>query len=436
MPPNRLQEPKPHRWSLAQRRVRRLLPAVTLASLAMPACATGAASRQPDTGPARVGPANGALIVAGGGRLGPEIMERFVELAGGEDARIVIIPTAGERDEFSDGYSGYELLRGAGAHDLTVLHTRDPAVANTDSFVAPLRAATGIWIPGGRQWRLADAYLDTKVLDELRALLDRGGVIGGTSAGASIQPSFMVRGAVEGNAIMMAPGHERGFGLLRDVAVDQHLLARNRQDDLLEVVAAHPRLLGIGLDEGTAILVRGDSAEVIGRSRAAFYNTSEDVETPYFFLEPGDVFDLAERRVMRGRAIPALNEEERAVAGAVRGLFDAMRAADTTRIRAAFHPEARLFSTSQGGGSSSMLRVMTVDDFVHAIAASPERADERMIAPDVRIDGDIATVWTYYDFRSGDRFSHCGTDAAHLARTDGGWKILQITWTVRTDGCR
>ncbi|MGH7504478.1 MAG: nuclear transport factor 2 family protein, partial [Longimicrobiales bacterium] len=247
---------------------------------------------------------------------------------------------------------------------------------------------------------------------------------------------FMVRGAVEGNTIMMAPGHERGFGLLRDVAVDQHLLTRNRQDDLLEVIAAHPVLLGIGLDEGTAILVRGDSALVIGRSRAAFYNTKEDVEAPYFFLVPGDVFDLGGRRVLRGRAIPALNEEERAVAGAVRVLFDAMRASDTTRIRAAFHPDARLFSTSPGGGSSSMLRVMTVDDFVHTIAASPQRADERMIAPDVRIDGDIATLWTYYDFRSGDRFSHCGTDAAHLARTDDGWKILQITWTVRTDDCR
>jgi cyanophycinase len=198
-----------------------------------------------------VGPEKGALVVAGGGRLGADIMERFVALAGGSDARIVVIPTAGEQDEFPADWGGYELLREAGAREVTVLHTREPGVANDEAFVAPLRTATGVWMPGGRQWRLADAYLNTRVLDELRALLARGGVIGGTSAGsagASIQASYMVRGAVEGNTIMMAPGHEEGFALLRGAAVDQHLLARSRQDDLLEVVAAHPELLGFGPD--------------------------------------------------------------------------------------------------------------------------------------------------------------------------------------------
>jgi cyanophycinase len=247
-----------------------------------------------------VGPAKGALVVAGGGRLGPDIMQRFVDLAGGADAHIVVIPTAGEQDDFPADWGGYELLREAGAREITVLHTREPAVANQDTFSAPLRTATGVWIPGGRQWRLADAYLNTRVLDELRALLERGGVIGGTSAGASIQASYMVRGAVEGNTIMMAPGHEEGFGLLRGAAVDQHLLARNRQSDMLEVIAAHPELLGIGLDEGTAIVVRGDTAEVVGRSKAAFYNARDADGAAYYFLQAGDVFDLGGRRVLRG----------------------------------------------------------------------------------------------------------------------------------------
>src|SRR5690606_37632628 len=182
----------------------------------------------------------GTLVVAGGGRLGPEIMNRFVELAGGANARIVVIPTAGEQDDFPADWGGAETLRTAGAREVTVLHTRDPRVADTEDFVAPLRHATGVWIPGGRQWRLADAYLGTRTLEELNALLARGGVIGGTSAGASIQASYMVRGAVEGNTIVMAPGHEEGFGFLRNAAVDQHLIARGREEDMLqEIGRAH-----------------------------------------------------------------------------------------------------------------------------------------------------------------------------------------------------
>lgn len=257
--------------------------------------ANGAVSGAP-----RVGPASGHLIVAGGGRLGPEIMNRFIALAGGTAARIVIIPTAGESDEYGDDWGGYDVFRDAGVHEVTVLHTRDPGEADTDAFSAPLRRATGVWIPGGRQWRLADAYLETRTLNELFGVLERGGVIGGSSAGASIQASYMVRGAVEGNTIMMAPGHEEGFGFLRNAAVDQHLIARGRQDDMLEVIDTHPELLGIGLDEGTAILVTGDRAEVIGRSLVAFYNTRDADGEAYYFLGAGGVFDLGERRVISG----------------------------------------------------------------------------------------------------------------------------------------
>jgi cyanophycinase len=381
-----------------------------------------------------VGPARGALVVAGGGRLGPEIMARFVALAGGENARIVVIPTAGEQDEFPADWGGTELLRTAGAREVTVLHTRDRAVANSDAFVAPLRAATGVWIPGGRQWRLADAYLGTRTLEELNALLARGGVIGGTSAGASIQASYMVRGAVEGNTIMMAPGHEDGFGFLRNTAVDQHLLARGREEDLLEVIAAHPSLLGIGLDEGTAIVVEGDRAEVIGRSRAAFYNARDAAGARYYFLEPGGVFDLAGRRAVTGDRIPAASVQEREIVQVVQRLFDAMRQADTASIRALHHPDARVFTAPMAAAGA--LRVMDVDGFVRSIAASQARADERMAEPEVRVDGDIATVWTYYDFFSGETFSHCGTDAVQLGRDAGTWKILQITWNLKREGCR
>jgi len=295
---------------------------IALAALLSTACAGTRASGRSPALPAgapalpRVGPAHGHLIVAGGGRLGPEIMNRFIDLAGGESAKIVIIPTAGEVDTFPDGWNGYDVFRQAGVRSVTVLHTRDPRVADQDSFAAPLREATGVWIPGGRQWRLADAYLGTRTLDELFNVLERGGVIGGSSAGASIQASYMVRGAVEGNTIMMAPGHERGFGFLRGVAVDQHLITRGREKDMLDVIERYPSLLGIGLDEGTAIVVTGDRAEVVGRSRAAFYNTDDADGDSYYFLGAGDAFDLADRRVIRGTRVPG--GEQPAAAGALR----------------------------------------------------------------------------------------------------------------------
>lgn len=251
----------------------------------------------------RVGPANGTLVVVGGGQLGAEIIELFVQAAGGRDARIVVIPTAGEQDTFPENWTGLRPFRDAGARSVVVLHTRDAKLADTDAFVKPIRDATGVWFPGGRQWRLVDSYLNTRTQQELYRLLERGGAIGGTSAGASVQSSYMVRGAREGNTIVMAPGYEQGFGFLRNAAVDQHLSARNRQHDLLDVVQRHRNLLGIGLDESTAIVVRGDTAEIVGKDRVAFYNTNARDRKTYFWLKPGDRFDLNRRAVMSGTPI-------------------------------------------------------------------------------------------------------------------------------------
>lgn len=245
------------------------------------------------------GPVHGTLIV-GGGLEGKAVIGRFIELAGGPDASIVIIPTAGELDSLFEGSSDYVVLRHFGARNLTILHTRSRDTANTAKFVAPLLRATGVWIGGGRQWRLVDAYSHTRTVNELHALLARGGVIGGTSAGASIQSSYMVRGSPHGSSRMMAPGYEEGFGFLRNAAIDQHLLVRNRQDDMLTVIDKYPGLLGIGLDEGTAIIVKGNRAEIVGRSKVAFYNTQDRGDNLYYFLQDGDVFDLAARRTVSG----------------------------------------------------------------------------------------------------------------------------------------
>jgi len=234
----------------------------------------------------------GSLVVVGGGPLPEVIVKRFIELAGGVDAPIVVIPTAGEGDNYPADWGGAGFLRKAGCKDVKVMHTRNRGVADSEAFVEPLRRARGVWFPGGRQWRLVDSYLNTRTQRELEKVLERGGVIGGTSAGATIQGSYLVRGAREGNTIMMAPGYEVGFGYLKHVAVDQHLLKRNRQDDLVAVVEKHRELLGIGIDESTAIVVEGDEFEVIGSSKVAIYEAGKK----YYFLEPGARFDLKQRK--------------------------------------------------------------------------------------------------------------------------------------------
>ncbi|MFQ5739654.1 MAG: cyanophycinase [Acidobacteriota bacterium] len=247
-----------------------------------------------------VGPARGALVIAGGGLRDDTVIQRFLDLAGGPESPIVVIPTAGGAPSYDQGWRGLTAFTSLGATHLTVLHTYDPRVANTDEFVQPLRSARGVWFSGGRQWRLADAYLNTKVHRLLREVLNRGGVIGGSSAGATIQGSYLARGDTKTNTIMMGD-HEEGLGLLRGVAIDQHLLKRNRQFDLLEVIRSHPELLGIGLDEDTAIVVQRDEFEVIGASYVAIYDHRKMVDSGgrFYFLAPGDRYDLKTRTAFR-----------------------------------------------------------------------------------------------------------------------------------------
>jgi len=246
------------------------------------------------------GPSNGSLVIVGGAMRDPVIMQRFMDLAGGNHAPIVVIPTAGGEEEYDQFYSGLKAWRDLGATNMTVLHTKDRSVADSEVFVTALQEASGVWFPGGRQWHLADSYLDTRTEEELRKVLERGGVIGGSSAGASIQGSYLVRGDTQSNEIMMGD-HEVGFGFLTNSAIDQHLLMRNRQFDLVDVIIAHPELLGIGIDENTAIVVTGDEFEVIGQSYVAIYDNNRMIGDQGFsyFLAPGDRFDMKTREAQR-----------------------------------------------------------------------------------------------------------------------------------------
>jgi cyanophycinase len=248
------------------------------------------------------GSSKGWLVIHGGGFISDEVIERFVSLAGGRNSAFVVIPTA-LADDIDLATYGQAFSKQFGVTHIKVLHTKDRGWANSDAFIEPLRHASGVWIDGGRQWRLADAYLDTAVETEIKALLRRGGVVGGSSAGATIQGSFLIRGAPgtpsnpEGNnRIMMVPGHEKGFGLLADSAIDQHINTRGRERDLDSVVAAHPELLGIGIVEGAAIVVHGGSFFVIG-GRVAIHDGTDHQGAGYYFLSPGETFNLRTRAV-------------------------------------------------------------------------------------------------------------------------------------------
>ncbi|HJN83797.1 MAG: cyanophycinase [Verrucomicrobiota bacterium] len=249
--------------------------------------------------PATLGPAKGSLIIVGGGGMPKVIFDRFFEAAGGRDAKLVVVPTAGTKDAYDESTSSVKMFKKAGATNVHLLHTRDPKVADSDEFVAVLRDARALWFGGGRQWRLADAYLGTKTEAAFHDVLKRGGVIGGSSAGATIQASYLVRGAPEGNQIMMSSGHEQGFGFIHNSAIDQHLLARKRENDMLPVIRKHPHLLGIGIDESTALYVRGNNAEVIGKSKVLFYDIALEKTVGkkfYTTLDPGERYDLKSRR--------------------------------------------------------------------------------------------------------------------------------------------
>ena len=249
----------------------------------------------------RVGPAHGTVLVVGGGSLGPEVLGKFVELAGGPDALIIDVPTAGGDSVYPPDWQGTRALKAVGAKNVVVLHTIDKKLADTDSFAAVIRRAGGVWFEGGRQWHLVDSYAGTKTEQAFHDVLARGGVVGGSSAGASILASYLLRGAREGNTVIMAPGYEQGFGFLRGVAIDQHVVARERLADLADsLMPRRPELLGISEDEGTAWLVRGDTAEIIGRNKAFVYGGKDanDAGKPFLTLFPGDRYDLGSRRVL------------------------------------------------------------------------------------------------------------------------------------------
>lgn len=271
--------------------------------------APAAARQAPADAPPEYGPANGTLLIVGGGNLtGSGINEKFIELAGGPEKNFIIVPTAGGNRNAQGALIAYDEQQviapwvKLGLKHVKMLHTADPKVADTEAFASVLRSADGVWFNGGRQWNIVDSYANTLTYREFHKVLERGGVIGGSSAGATIQGEYLVRGDTSGPNVMMTaePTHQEAFKFLRKVAIDQHINTRNRWDDLIPVIQKYPRLLGLGLSEATAVIVHGDRFEVMGAWKVAVHDNTrlyQPWEKPYYVLSTGDVYNMKTRKI-------------------------------------------------------------------------------------------------------------------------------------------
>ena len=245
------------------------------------------------------GPASGHLVIIGGGPVPADIWDEFASCAAqaapvlkGEPGsvqgtRIVIITNASGDGRSYTGPAIEELRSRVGAQNVTVMNLRDIREANDPDIILPLQQADGVFFTGGRQWHISEVFLNTLAHQALNDLLSRGGAIGGTSAGASIQGSFLWRGDTKGSEITVGD-HTQGLGFMKRTAIDQHLLVRGREKDLQAFIDAAPEYIGIGLDESTAVVVRCDSLRVLGASKAAIYRPGQDI----LWLTAGDRFKL------------------------------------------------------------------------------------------------------------------------------------------------
>jgi cyanophycinase len=234
-------------------------------------------------------PGGGTLVICGGGTTPPAVRDRFLELAGGSRARIVVIPTAHRIADTPAVNTVLDSWKARRVASVQCLHTRSRLVADDPAFVQPLTAATGVWLSGGLQSSLTAVYLGTEVERQLKALLERGGVIGGTSAGAAVMTRVMI---TQGKTTAELG---KGFDFLPGAVIDQHFLRRNRLERLLSVVGDHPKLVGLGIDERTALVVniRSRVATVIGDSYVVACTAGPvDERARLQILRPGDEVNL------------------------------------------------------------------------------------------------------------------------------------------------
>lgn len=247
----------------------------------------------------------GKLIIIGGGAIPDSLFSFFANYCGGKDQPVVYIPTATTDEAYIQ--NGEHLLKftSRGFNNLSTIHTRNKKEADDPKNIALLRNAKGLYFGGGDQQLIADAYAGTKLYDEMIALLDRGGVIMGTSAGATIMGSLMIGGDAR-NDISKKYTLNPAFSFMTNTALDQHVLARNRQFDLIPVIEHYPGTLGIGIDESTAIIVEAGQFRVWGNSYVMLYDSMDWAEQkkkwglvlkPFKMMSSGSRFNLLTRAI-------------------------------------------------------------------------------------------------------------------------------------------
>lgn len=236
----------------------------------------------------------GSLIIVGGGDTPYTIQKRFVELAGGAGrARIAIFPMAAtEYDEEADEVLAEFTWLGAE----TVILNMNREQAQSSSMDATLSGFTGYWFLGGDQNVLAASLLGTRALRTIEFQYERGAVVGGTSAGAAVMTATMLTGErrtasgrinEDPNAVALRSTEVTlGFGLLPGAIIDQHFSRRSRDNRLVSAVLDHPQLLGVGIDEETALVVRPDGRwEILGNGHVKIY----DARRAYIVNEDNDM---------------------------------------------------------------------------------------------------------------------------------------------------
>ncbi len=204
----------------------------------------------------------GAIVAVGGGSIGDDIYARTLALGGASRAIVAVLPQASAVENAGDG--AVERWLKAGAQEATKVSFADPAAAR-----AVLNRASIIWMPGGSQSRFMEAIAPTGLADVIRERHRAGAVVGGTSAGAAVLSGVMITGDSDLRSI--AAGKTvtaAGLAVWPEVIVDQHFLRRQRVNRLIAAVLDRPALVGVGIDEGTAVIVQSASLEVVGVSSA------------------------------------------------------------------------------------------------------------------------------------------------------------------------
>ena len=248
----------------------------------------------------------GKLIIVGGGNMPDSLFTFFANYCGGKDQSIVYIPTATTDEQYIKEGGHLVKFTSRGFTNLSTIHTRDKVKADDPKNIELVRNAKGIFFGGGDQDLIAAAYGGTQLYKEFIALLERGGVIMGTSAGATIMGSLLVGGDARKDLTKPYP-FQPAFSFVKNMAIDQHVLVRNRQFDLIPVIENNPNNIGVAIDESTAIIVEAGKFKVWGLSYALLYDPldwgkqqkeSGKVIKPFKMLGSGDGYDFNTRKIL------------------------------------------------------------------------------------------------------------------------------------------